>query len=88
MPQTAAKKASMQGTALDRLRRAVWGVEEDDAEVPIRAELFSVERLAEHAGWLAQHHHVQPASKLLFNDPQERPLVCLIDPPIGPHLRF
>ncbi len=42
----------------------MWGVEEDDAEVPIRAELFSVERLAEHAGWLAQHHQVQPAGLL------------------------
>ena len=50
----------MQQSAPNRLRKLVWGAAEDDPDPPISAELFSVERLAEHARSLVPHHAVQP----------------------------
>ena len=42
----------------------MWDGAEDDPDAPIRDEVFSVDRLAEHAGSLAEQHRVQPAGLL------------------------
>ena len=45
----------------------MWDGAEDDSDAPIRGEVFSVERLAEHAGSLAHQHSVQPAGLLTMH---------------------